>query len=44
MYFSLLLLTLNVPLPIGKYTCGGTCTTGWEPQVYSVKSVVLNSR
>jgi len=25
------LLTLNVPLRIGKYTPGGTYTPGWEP-------------
>jgi len=25
------LLTLNVPLWIGKRTPGGTCTPGWEP-------------
>jgi len=31
MYFSLLLLTLNVPLQIGKYTFRGTCTPGWGP-------------
>jgi len=30
-YFSLLLLTLNVPLRIDKCTPGGTCTPGWEP-------------
>jgi len=34
-YFSLLLLTLNVPLQIGKSTPGGTCTPGWEPLDYT---------
>jgi len=29
-YISLLLLTLNVPLRIGKCIPGGTCTPGWE--------------
>jgi len=31
--FSLLLLTLNAPIQIGKCTPGprGTCTSGWEP-------------
>jgi len=30
-YFSLLLLTLNVPLQIGKRTPRVTRTPGWEP-------------
>jgi len=30
-HFSLLLLTLNVPLQIGKCTPTGTCTPVWEP-------------
>jgi len=30
-YFYLLLLTLNVPLQIGKCTPRGTCTPGCEP-------------
>ena len=30
-YLYLLLLTLNVPLRIGKCTPRGTCTPGWEP-------------
>jgi len=33
-YISLLLLTLNVPLQIGKCTPRGTCTPGWEPLRY----------
>ena len=32
-YFALLLITLNVPLWIGKCTSGVTCTPGWEPLV-----------
>jgi len=28
------LLTLNVPIRIGKRTPRGTCTPGWEPLVY----------
>jgi len=32
-YIPLLLPTLNVPLQIGKCTCRGTCTPGWEPLV-----------
>ena len=31
MCFALLLITLNVPLRIGKCTPGGTCTPSWEP-------------
>jgi len=31
LFFSLILLTSNVPLQIGKYTPGTTCTPGWEP-------------
>jgi len=31
--FSLILLTLNVPLEIGKCTPRGTCTPGWETLV-----------
>jgi len=40
MYFSLLLLTLNVPLQKGKCrpTTRGTCTPGWEPLIYSSSS------
>jgi len=30
-YIYLLLLTLNVPLRIGKCTTRGPCTPGWEP-------------
>jgi len=30
-YFAHLLISLNVPLRIGKRTPGGTCTPGWEP-------------
>jgi len=30
-YFALLLITLNVPLRIGKCIPGDTCTPGWEP-------------
>jgi len=30
------LLTLNVPLQVGKCTPGGTCTPGWEPLYYSM--------
>jgi len=33
-YISLLLLTLNVPLRIGKCTPRGTCTPGWETLIY----------
>ena len=33
-YFALLLITLNVPLQIGKCTPGGICTPGWEPLFY----------
>jgi len=32
-YISLLLLTLNVHLQIGKCNPRGTCTPGWEPLV-----------
>jgi len=34
------LLTLNVPLQIGKCTPGGTCTPGWEPLSLTNKSVI----
>jgi len=30
-YFALLLITLNVPLQIGKCSPGDTCTPGGEP-------------
>jgi len=30
-HIALILLTLNVPLQIGKCTPRGTCTPGWEP-------------
>jgi len=30
-YFIFLLITLNVPLQIGRCTPEGTCTPGWEP-------------
>jgi len=30
-YIYLLLLTLNLPLRIGKCTTRGPCTPGWEP-------------
>ena len=33
-YVSLLLLTLHVPLQIGKCTPKGACTSGWEPLLY----------
>ena len=36
-YFSLSLLTLNVPLRIGKYTLRGTCTPSWEPLLYAIE-------
>jgi len=32
-YFALLLITLNVPLRIGKCTPVGKCTPGLEPLV-----------
>ena len=34
--FSLLLLTLNVPLQIGKCIPRGICTPVWEPMVYTL--------
>jgi len=37
--FFLLLLTLNVPLQIGKCTPGGTCTPGWEPLFWTVNVI-----
>jgi len=40
--FSLLLLTLNVPLQTGKCTPRGTCTPVWEPLVYSVDDIPLS--
>jgi len=36
---SLLLLTLNVPLQIGKYTPRGARTPGWEPLM---QTIVMN--
>jgi len=36
-YFCLLLLTLNVPLWIGKCTPRGTCIPGWEPVLYPMR-------
>jgi len=33
------LLTLNVPLRIGKCTLWGTCTPGWEPLLYTIGAV-----
>jgi len=37
-YFALLLITLNVPLRIGKCSPGGTDTPGWEPLYYIITS------
>jgi len=42
-YFYLLLLTLNVPLRIGKCTIRGTCTPCWEPLVYSICSLATTT-
>jgi len=36
--FFLLLLTLNVPLQIGKCTTRGTCTPVWEPLSHSLSA------
>jgi len=39
MCFPILLLTLNIPVQIGKGTARGTCNPGWETLYYTNSTV-----